>query len=519
MALTDEEADAEIERLQQNITLSLQAIDQNFARCHQIVSERFLPTVDRLAEASQRVWNFNRMWLHYFDAAGGSNPTPAKDEVYVEDGTTNRPPFSTPGSVLQRLRDPITSSSSVISLNSHGRLRSTRPPIPPRKSTIPQSISYQNDTSTTSSRASLGIGSVSVTEDDNSEVTQRDHRGFALSPPRTIPFAKTPAQLLRTPRREAAKMMAEDLLWSAGGRSPSSQSSGSDRRPSVKGKGKEKSSMEDAWTESNLDKEDEDGRAKFEKFAMKRKLQLQQMGEHEELPSIPPRNRSPMAQSPWIMDRVLPSTPTMQRVLTTYNQDLRTMKRQRTSQDEPDRDMDGNAMDGLDWEKDGRDAWSGHNADFQSFEYDRSQMDTGSGKEDGDHAAHEFSGPILPDNTLRTPSEGAHSMVRMSPGMHSGNMSVASTSTMTMVTGMTGQVPARFSLDYFASAFRTPPGSTQLTAVYCLFADRPGQMLTKDDVLGLLPDYGHETVSLLVDLLARKRFLKRVGTAGWTLRR
>ncbi|KAF7726467.1 DASH complex subunit ask1 [Apophysomyces ossiformis] len=550
MSMTDEEADAELERLQQNITLSLQAIDQNFARCHQIVSERLLPIVDRLAEASQRVRNFNRMWLHYF-AADGSSSTPVHNQLDIDDGTTNRPPFG----------DPISASSpSILSLRSHGRLRPTRPPFAASSSIAPtpRNVPYDpNDTSSTSSRLSPGISSVSVTEDDNSEATQRDHRGFALSPPRTLPFARTPAQLLRTPQREAARMLTEDLLWSAGGPSPSTQSSDSDRLPlekkdsenmdrkesrKDKGKAKRTMSMEDAWTESNLDEDDEAGRAKFEKFARNRRLHLQQMGEHDELPSISPRHRSPMAQGPWVVDRILPSTPTMQRVLTTYNQDLRTLKRQRTEQDSDhhvsDRDIvsfkekerlpssqtpmaggkeeveqqrqglqqqqqqraveEVQDMEEEEERRQARDDTTG----LQSFEYDFAPLPEGGDTRDGegDHASQPFSGTLLPQDPLRTPSEASHNLARMSPGMYS----VASTSTMTMVRGITGQIPARFSLDYFAQAFRVPPGSTQLTAVYFLFADRPGQMLTKEDALALLPDYGHETISLLVGQYAGK---------------
>ena len=53
---TDEEENAELEKLQQEVTLLLQAIDENFTRCQQIVSQGIIPEVERYATASKRVW-------------------------------------------------------------------------------------------------------------------------------------------------------------------------------------------------------------------------------------------------------------------------------------------------------------------------------------------------------------------------------------------------------------------------------------------------------------------------------
>lgn len=61
MSMTDEELKAELEKLQQNITLTLQAIDQNFAKCNQLVSAVILPQVEKLAEASRRVRDANKV--------------------------------------------------------------------------------------------------------------------------------------------------------------------------------------------------------------------------------------------------------------------------------------------------------------------------------------------------------------------------------------------------------------------------------------------------------------------------
>lgn len=52
---------SELEKLEQNITLTLQAIDQNFAKCHHVVSTKILPHVERYAEASREVWNGSKV--------------------------------------------------------------------------------------------------------------------------------------------------------------------------------------------------------------------------------------------------------------------------------------------------------------------------------------------------------------------------------------------------------------------------------------------------------------------------
>ncbi|KAI9032518.1 hypothetical protein CLU79DRAFT_151029 [Phycomyces nitens] len=52
--MNDEEANAELERLEQNITLLLQDTDQNFSRCNQIASS-ILPMIDKFSEATNSI--------------------------------------------------------------------------------------------------------------------------------------------------------------------------------------------------------------------------------------------------------------------------------------------------------------------------------------------------------------------------------------------------------------------------------------------------------------------------------
>ncbi|KAI9308754.1 DASH complex subunit Ask1-domain-containing protein [Cunninghamella echinulata] len=97
MSMTDEEINEKLEKVQQHITLTLQAIDLNFARCNQIVSASMLPTVDKYNEATREIWNNSKIWNYLFKSLDHTNN--------VEHGS-NRPPLS-----------PLTSTHSHDMLN------------------------------------------------------------------------------------------------------------------------------------------------------------------------------------------------------------------------------------------------------------------------------------------------------------------------------------------------------------------------------------------------------------------
>jgi hypothetical protein len=58
MAISDEEATAQLERLQQKITRGLQEIDKNFAESNRILSSLIIPEIDRYAEETGRIWSY-----------------------------------------------------------------------------------------------------------------------------------------------------------------------------------------------------------------------------------------------------------------------------------------------------------------------------------------------------------------------------------------------------------------------------------------------------------------------------
>ncbi|KAF9108485.1 DASH complex subunit ask1 [Mortierella sp. GBA35] len=67
--LTTDDVLDEIERLDQNITRTMQEIDQSFSDCQIIVSTKILPQIDRFAESSREVWEHARLWTSFFEAA------------------------------------------------------------------------------------------------------------------------------------------------------------------------------------------------------------------------------------------------------------------------------------------------------------------------------------------------------------------------------------------------------------------------------------------------------------------
>ncbi|KAF1802599.1 DASH complex subunit Ask1-domain-containing protein [Mucor lusitanicus] len=132
---------------------------------------------------------------------------------------------------------------------------------------------------------------------------------------------------------------------------------------------------------------------------------------------------------------------------------------------------------------------------------------------DTEVGAYEFS-DAMPQDRL----EEYHARERQN---NSGSdLTFLSGSNMTMISGSTGQIPAKFDLQYFPEKFRVPPASVKLTRVYNYFHDRPGIMSTVQDVHTQLSDVSVENIALLIHVLIRRKFLKKVGDRdAWTLRR
>ncbi|KAF2207745.1 hypothetical protein CERZMDRAFT_114940 [Cercospora zeae-maydis SCOH1-5] len=59
----------ELEKLEQQITLTLQEIDSNFSKAHRIVTSSILPIVEDYAKHSNDVWEGSKFWKQFFEAS------------------------------------------------------------------------------------------------------------------------------------------------------------------------------------------------------------------------------------------------------------------------------------------------------------------------------------------------------------------------------------------------------------------------------------------------------------------
>ncbi|EME47755.1 hypothetical protein DOTSEDRAFT_86174 [Dothistroma septosporum NZE10] len=59
----------QLERMEQQITLTLQEIDSNFSKAHRIVTTSILPIVEEYAKHSNEVWEGSKFWKQFFEAS------------------------------------------------------------------------------------------------------------------------------------------------------------------------------------------------------------------------------------------------------------------------------------------------------------------------------------------------------------------------------------------------------------------------------------------------------------------
>ncbi|OLL22546.1 DASH complex subunit ask1 [Neolecta irregularis DAH-3] len=57
----------ELETLEQSITLTLQEIDHNFSKCHQIITSCILPLVEKYSDSSKEIWSSSKFWKQFFE--------------------------------------------------------------------------------------------------------------------------------------------------------------------------------------------------------------------------------------------------------------------------------------------------------------------------------------------------------------------------------------------------------------------------------------------------------------------
>lgn len=75
----------ELERLEQNITLTLQEIDHNFSRAHRIVTSSILPIVEQYAHHSREVWEGSKFWKQFFEASANVSLSGYEEQPSIQE--------------------------------------------------------------------------------------------------------------------------------------------------------------------------------------------------------------------------------------------------------------------------------------------------------------------------------------------------------------------------------------------------------------------------------------------------
>lgn len=78
----------ELEKLEQNITLTLQEIDHNFSRAHRIVTSSILPIVEQYAHHSREVWEGSKFWKQFFEASANVSLSGYEEQPSMQEEPT-----------------------------------------------------------------------------------------------------------------------------------------------------------------------------------------------------------------------------------------------------------------------------------------------------------------------------------------------------------------------------------------------------------------------------------------------
>ncbi|CAG8453895.1 15015_t:CDS:1 [Acaulospora colombiana] len=304
-----DELTARLEKLDQNITLTLQEIDNNFSTCQHVVTTKILPQISRFAEVSEDIWENSKLWWSFLESLDLSSSNDSTSPVSMEyinskkklfeansDSKTNKSSVNSVDLSKRRViplkLEPQTAESIINSnkrkfvddnnplisedsrttstpptlppfLNSYNSVTSTPLPNPPQYAhKAMQSLNWENNISRTTASTSISLPTIppsdnlkpkpttliervmqrqnfinktpmkptkEVSETAKGTVTPRPgpaHPGFPssatgtdsdfdftdFSPPVTIQFSMAPSKILKTPAKQAAKIIVDDLL-------------------------------------------------------------------------------------------------------------------------------------------------------------------------------------------------------------------------------------------------------------------------------------------------------------------
>ncbi|OQN97881.1 hypothetical protein B0A48_16192 [Cryoendolithus antarcticus] len=91
----------ELERLEQQITLTLQEIDGNFSKAHRIVTGSILPIVEQYGKHSGNVWEGSKFWKHFFEASANVSLSGYEEGALDDEQVTQTEDATEGGSTLR----------------------------------------------------------------------------------------------------------------------------------------------------------------------------------------------------------------------------------------------------------------------------------------------------------------------------------------------------------------------------------------------------------------------------------
>ncbi|KAH8155307.1 uncharacterized protein LAJ45_00317 [Morchella importuna] len=109
---------AELEKLEQSITLTLQEIDHNFSKTHRIVTNSIIPIVERYAKESTAVWEGSKFWKQFFEASANVALSNYQEE--------EEPNYGEPTTVAAEGTTYVTHDSSAFPNSSPANYEHTR---------------------------------------------------------------------------------------------------------------------------------------------------------------------------------------------------------------------------------------------------------------------------------------------------------------------------------------------------------------------------------------------------------
>ncbi|RMZ79965.1 hypothetical protein DV738_g3086, partial [Chaetothyriales sp. CBS 135597] len=177
----------ELEKVEQQITLTLQEIDRNFSHAHRVVTSSILPVVEQYAVHSKHVWQGSQFWKQFFESSANvslsgyeedaSLQTEQLDETTI---TTSTDDASLQTEQLDEATATITTASTEPATVSHSRLETSESFSTPSAHTL-----------STSSVAELDISNLSLSPSKSS--TPRPQRQRQRAVDQTTTFADYPS--------------------------------------------------------------------------------------------------------------------------------------------------------------------------------------------------------------------------------------------------------------------------------------------------------------------------------------